>query len=128
MFLDMNSSTSIAEKLGHRDYFKLLKRYYSDFTEAIIQTGGEKLKVFPNEQTNIFYTQNSVSDYQLLIAKNEKLLPDYLRVSTMAACSGFFPGDLTLFKEVKKISPLLTIYLLYLIPLVINHLRMFKRF
>lgn len=41
MFLDMNSSTSIAEKLGHRDYFKLLKRYYSDFTEAIIQTGGE---------------------------------------------------------------------------------------
>lgn len=41
MFLDMNSSTTIAEKLGHKRYFLLLKKYYSDLTEAIIQTGGE---------------------------------------------------------------------------------------
>ena len=41
MFLDMNSSTTIAEKLGHKDYFQLLKKYYADLTEAIIQTGGE---------------------------------------------------------------------------------------
>lgn len=41
MFLDMKSSTNIAEKLGHEKYFKLLNYYYADITEAIIQTSGE---------------------------------------------------------------------------------------
>lgn len=41
MFLDMKSSTTIAEKLGHVKYFKLLKDYYFDFTEAIIKNEGE---------------------------------------------------------------------------------------
>lgn len=41
MFLDMKSSTTIAEKLGHVRYFEMLKEYYSDFSEAIIQYAGE---------------------------------------------------------------------------------------
>ncbi len=41
MFLDMKSSTTIAEKLGHVRYYKLLNEYYADITEAIIQTSGE---------------------------------------------------------------------------------------
>lgn len=41
MFFDMNASTTIAEKLGHKEYFQLLKRYYADITEAIIKTSGE---------------------------------------------------------------------------------------
>jgi adenylate cyclase len=41
MFLDMNSSTAIAEKLGHLKYFELLNQYYSDISEAIIQSSGE---------------------------------------------------------------------------------------
>ncbi len=41
MFLDMKSSTSIAESLGHKQYFKLLKMYYSDMTNAILETSGE---------------------------------------------------------------------------------------
>ena len=41
MFLDMKSSTTIAEKLGHVHYYKLLNDYYGDITEAIIQTSGE---------------------------------------------------------------------------------------
>lgn len=41
MFLDMKSSTSIAEKLGHIQYFRLLRAYYKDFTEAIIKHSGE---------------------------------------------------------------------------------------
>lgn len=40
MFSDMKSSTAIAEKLGHSEYFKLLKAYYSDFSAAIIQHSG----------------------------------------------------------------------------------------
>ncbi|MFT5913687.1 MAG: adenylate cyclase [Flammeovirgaceae bacterium] len=41
MFLDMNSSTTIAEKLGHKEYFLLLRKYYADLTQSIVQTGGE---------------------------------------------------------------------------------------
>lgn len=41
LFSDMKSSTAIAEQLGHIKYFELLKEYYSDFSEAIIQHSGE---------------------------------------------------------------------------------------
>ena len=41
MFLDMKGSTTIAEKLGHQQYYKLLNAYYEDMTEAILKTRGE---------------------------------------------------------------------------------------
>lgn len=41
MFLDMKSSTTIAEKLGHIHYFKMLNEYYADLTAPIIDFGGE---------------------------------------------------------------------------------------
>ncbi|NNK84274.1 MAG: adenylate/guanylate cyclase domain-containing protein [Desulfobacterales bacterium] len=41
MFLDMKSSTTIAENLGHVRYYQLLNDYYADITEAIIQTSGQ---------------------------------------------------------------------------------------
>lgn len=41
MFLDMNSSTMIAERLGNIKYFSLLKEYFSDMSNAIVQTKGE---------------------------------------------------------------------------------------
>lgn len=41
MFLDMKSSTSIAEKLGHIQYFELLREYYADLSDPIIQHEGE---------------------------------------------------------------------------------------
>ena len=41
MFLDMKSSTTIAEQLGHVQYFKMLKEYYVDLTDPIIKFGGE---------------------------------------------------------------------------------------
>jgi len=41
MFLDMKSSTTIAEKIGHEKYFDLLKTYYADMTDAILETSGE---------------------------------------------------------------------------------------
>lgn len=41
MFLDMRSSTTIAEKLGHVRYYKLLNDYYADITKCIIKTSGE---------------------------------------------------------------------------------------
>ncbi len=41
MFLDMKSSTTIAEAIGHERYFELLKTYYADMTNAILETSGE---------------------------------------------------------------------------------------
>ncbi len=41
MFLDMKSSTTIAEKLGSQEYFRLLNKYYADTSDAIIDTFGE---------------------------------------------------------------------------------------
>jgi adenylate cyclase len=41
MFLDMKSSTTIAENMGHVKYFEMLKAYFSDMTNAIITCSGE---------------------------------------------------------------------------------------
>lgn len=41
MFTDMKSSTTIAEKLGHTRYFELLREYYYDLSDAIIEYSGE---------------------------------------------------------------------------------------
>lgn len=41
MFLDMKSSTAIAEDIGHVKYFGMLKEYFSDLTNPIIQHLGE---------------------------------------------------------------------------------------
>ena len=41
MFLDMKSSTTIAEKLGHVKYFEMLNQYYADLSDSVIQYSGE---------------------------------------------------------------------------------------
>lgn len=41
MFLDMKSSTSLAEQLGHQKYFRFLSDYYNQLSSAIIEHKGE---------------------------------------------------------------------------------------
>lgn len=41
MFLDMKSSTTIAERLGHVKYFEILREYYSDLSDPVIRHSGE---------------------------------------------------------------------------------------
>lgn len=41
MFLDMRSSTTIAERLGHVKYFQLLNELYADITDPILYSRGE---------------------------------------------------------------------------------------
>ena len=41
MFLDMKSSTTFAEKLGHVRYFEMLKAYYAGLSDPIIDYAGE---------------------------------------------------------------------------------------
>ena len=49
MFLDMKSSTTFAEQLGHVQYFELLRSYYSDLSEAIIAHEGEVYQYIGDE-------------------------------------------------------------------------------
>ena len=41
MFLDIRSSTQIAEKLGHVLYFQMLQQYFSNLTDPVIEHSGE---------------------------------------------------------------------------------------
>ena len=41
MFLDLKSSTAVAEKIGSNQYFDLLKEIYRDITEPVIDNYGE---------------------------------------------------------------------------------------
>lgn len=41
LFLDMRSSTTIAEQLGHIRYFELLKDYYADLSAPVLKHHGE---------------------------------------------------------------------------------------
>jgi adenylate cyclase len=41
IFLDINNSTTIAEKLGHTKYFRLLRDFFADITIPILANGGE---------------------------------------------------------------------------------------
>jgi adenylate cyclase len=49
MFLDMKSSTKFAEQLGHVRYFELLREYYSDLSNAIINNLGEVYQYIGDE-------------------------------------------------------------------------------
>ena len=39
LFLDINDSTTIAEKIGHEKYFNMLQDFFADITEPIIANG-----------------------------------------------------------------------------------------
>jgi adenylate cyclase len=39
LFLDLNHSTTIAERIGHEKYFSLLKDFFADITEPILSNG-----------------------------------------------------------------------------------------
>lgn len=41
MFCDMKSSTTIAEQLGHVKFFEMLREYYADLSDPIVEFAGE---------------------------------------------------------------------------------------
>lgn len=49
MFLDMKDSTTLAEQLGHVQYFKLLSAYYDTFSNSIIDHRGEVYQYIGDE-------------------------------------------------------------------------------
>lgn len=66
MFLDMKDSTTIAEKLGNFEFFKLLRRYYSDTTDAIVKSNGEVYQYGGDEIIVSWNLINGLSDNQCI--------------------------------------------------------------
>jgi hypothetical protein len=84
--------------------FELPESLHPLLQSTIIEIDGDdQLNIIPNGITPIYYSeQNTVSDYQLLIAKYEDLKPDVVLVQTLCGI-GYMPGNLTLFDSVQKI-------------------------
>ncbi len=60
MFLDMKSSTTIAENIGHVKYFGMLKEYFLDLTNPIIQNFGEIYQYVGDEIVVTWTLKNGV--------------------------------------------------------------------
>ena len=75
MFMDIKSSTSIAEDLGHIKFFELLDDFFLDVTDPIIETKGEIYQYVGDEvviswsMKNGLYRNNCLRCYYL--AKNK---------------------------------------------------------
>ncbi len=93
MFLDLKSSTPIAERLGHRGYFKMLNDFYSDITNSIRYNKGEiyqyvgdevvvtwqlKKGLSNNNCLNCFFeAQNEIKKYAEKYLTNYSIVPEF---------------------------------------------------
>lgn len=103
MFLDMKSSTSIAEKMGHELYFELLKKYYADMTEAILETNGEVYQYVGDEIVVTWTKKNGISNNnciecyrqisEVFEKKEEEYVEQFGLVPTFKA--GYHIGEVT---------------------------------
>ncbi|MBT1687188.1 adenylate/guanylate cyclase domain-containing protein [Dawidia soli] len=62
MFLDMKSSTTIAEKIGHLKYFNMLKAYFADLSDPILRHEGEIYQYVGDEIVISWRLQKGLKD------------------------------------------------------------------
>ena len=62
MFLDIRSSTSIAEKIGHMKYFELLKAFYKEITDPIINCSGQIYQYVGDEVIVTWNEENGITN------------------------------------------------------------------
>ena len=60
MFLDIRSSTAMAERLGHVRWFELLNNFFNDITEPILDTRGEIYQYVGDEIIVHWSTKNGL--------------------------------------------------------------------
>lgn len=66
LFMDMKGSTTIAEKLGHVQYFELIKRAYEVMTEAILSHEGE-IYQYVGDEVVLTWNANSSKSFDQCI-------------------------------------------------------------
>jgi adenylate cyclase len=62
MFLDLKSSTAIAEELGHRRFFEFLREVYQDITGPVADHGGEIYQYVGDEVVLVWTPQRGSID------------------------------------------------------------------
>lgn len=67
MFLDLKSSTTIAEKTGSNKFFRLLKEIFNDITEPIINSRGEIYQYVGDEVIVTWPTDTGLSENNCLL-------------------------------------------------------------
>ena len=67
MFLDMKSSTTIAESLGHVKYFEMLKEYYADLSEPVTRFSGEIYQYVGDEMVISWKLKNGLKKNNCLL-------------------------------------------------------------
>ena len=87
MFLDMKSSTTIAESIGHVQYFNLLQAYYNLMSDPIINSLGEVYQYIGDEIVISWKLERGVQNANCiqcffdirdsLIANQKNMLADY---------------------------------------------------
>ncbi|MDW3196918.1 MAG: adenylate/guanylate cyclase domain-containing protein [Cytophagales bacterium] len=102
MFLDMKSSTTHAEQLGHIKYFQMLKEYYEDISDPILIHDGEIYQYVGDEiviswKTNKGVTTNALDCFfkmkDVLISLQPKYQDKYGLIPTFKA--GVHFGNVT---------------------------------
>lgn len=112
MFLDLNSSTTIAERLGDEKYHALLKDFFEDITNPILDNKGEIYQYVGDEVVVVWKyeegTKNSQCiqcffDIKLQIEKNkEKYLHRYGLIPSFKAgihCGKVVAGEVGILKR-----------------------------
>jgi adenylate cyclase len=66
MFLDLNSSTTIAEKLGDEKYHELLKDFFADITNPIVDNKGEIYQYVGDEVIVAWNYDEGIEDNQCI--------------------------------------------------------------
>ena len=66
MFLDMKDSTTIAERLGHVEYFQLLQAYYDTMSDPIINSLGEVNEYIGDEVVVTWTTEKGAENNNCL--------------------------------------------------------------
>jgi adenylate cyclase len=64
MFLDLNSSTAIAEQLGNEKYHDLLKDFFADIANPILETKGEIYQYVGDEVVVAWKHEDGIKDNQ----------------------------------------------------------------
>ena len=102
LFLDINDSTTIAEKIGHEKYFNMLHDFFADITEPIIANwghiyqyvGDEVVICWKNNQKNKHRCLKFISDSLKAIKRKENYyMKEYGVVPSFKA--GVHAGDVT---------------------------------
>jgi adenylate cyclase len=66
MFLDINSSTSIAEQLGDEKYHAFLKDFFADFTYPILDNKGSIYQYVGDEVVVAWKYKNGIENMQCI--------------------------------------------------------------